>query len=715
MQFSHLTPSDNPPNDSTAHVSDNIRHSRNRLANESSPYLLSHADNPVDWYPWGEEAFARARTENKPIFLSIGYAACHWCHVMERESFENEEIAAFLNKRFVSIKVDREQRPDIDQIYMAAVQAFTHGGGGWPMSVFLTPDRKPFFAGTYFPPQDKVRYEMPGFLTVLRGIDRVFRESPDSVTTQAGMLTEAIQRQLAPAIEKAEIAPDLFAIAVRESERAIDAVYGGWGDSRKFPHTAELAALVRHWSFTRDDTTRNHLIRTLDAMLAGGLYDQIGGGFHRYTVDRQWSVPHFEKMLYDNALLVSVYADAYLLLGDERYRITVIETLDFLLREMRDVSGGFYSALDADSEGEEGKYYVWTYDEIRTALGDDATLIFDFYNVGKVGNFEGNATVLSRNGAAFSRLAEEPKGELVIERLRAAREQLRRVRDQRPRPATDDKALAAWNGMTLSALCRGYQITGDTRYREASIALGRFLSETMWRADELRHSYCRGHWSSGQFLEDYAYVAYGMLDLYEITFDRRWSDYARQLARRAFDLFADADGALYLTPDAQADLLARPSDIYDGSYPSAGAYLIMAAQKLGAIYEDSTLAEWAQVALRTLGGAMERIPRGLMASVIAANNEIIPRVEVVIVGELEAREPFVTHAWRTYAPFRVLIAGIGAGASGGANNSFPLLRDRNPGPAGVTAFVCRNRVCKAPTSALEDFKTQLERAMQIRE
>ncbi|MFQ5606737.1 MAG: thioredoxin domain-containing protein [Candidatus Zixiibacteriota bacterium] len=509
----------------------------NHLVSESSPYLLSHADNPVDWYPWDDEALARAKSEDRPIFLSVGYASCHWCHVMERESFQDDSVAEFLNANFISIKVDREQRPDLDQIYMTAVQAFTRGGGGWPMSVFLTPDLKPFFAGTYFPRVDS--YGRPGFLTLIQNIMKAYLENRAGLNKQAETISRAVIERLQPMASQARFGREIFERAIEESLKRVDFVNGGFGGSTKFPHAAELSALLRSYKLTGADSVKQALEVTLTAMMNRGMYDQVGGGFHRYTVDSRWAVPHFEKMLYDNSLLVPLYLDAYLVFERRDYLDAATATLDFMLREMSDPDGGFYSALDADSDHEEGKFYVWKKSELDSVLGNDAGFYYEYYKVTDAGNFEGNTNVMARRDAAFAALEDDTESESIRSRLKALNQKLYNARAPRIRPFTDDKIVIGWNGMALTAFCRGYQVTGEERFLQAARRLGSFLKGVAFADGKLRHTYRRGVFSEGLFLEDYGYVANGMVDLYETDPDYEWLEFATLLAREGFELFSD--------------------------------------------------------------------------------------------------------------------------------------------------------------------------------
>ncbi len=693
----------------------------NHLVGESSPYLLMHADNPVDWYPWGEEALKRARDENKPIFLSVGYASCHWCHVMEHESFVDDSVAAFLNEHFISIKVDREQRPDIDQIYMTAVQAFTRGGGGWPMSVFMTPDLKPFFAGTYFPRDDA--YGRPGFLSLLNNLNRVFTENRGDVNLQADKLTSIVKRQLQISAEKISLGKNIFDEAIDQSLGRVDFTFGGFGNDKKFPHASELAALLRYYAINRNDESAKGdanpansekadkaekssaaVTQTLDAMMSHGMYDHLGGGFHRYTVDRKWAVPHFEKMLYDNSLLVPVYLDASIVYNSPDYRQAAIETLDFMRRELSDPAGGFYSALDADSEGEEGKFYAWRKADVDKILGSDADFYYQYYVVTDAGNFEDGTNVLARNESVFRGLREDPDEANIRERLNKLNKKLFDARAPRIRPMTDDKVVTGWNGMALTAFARGYEVTGEKRFLESARRLGRFLKETMYDGEVLRHTYRKGAFSEGQFLEDYGYVANGMVDLYEADHDYQWLEFATTLTKSAMDLFSDDSGSLFLSPAGNSDHLVRPSDVYDGSYSAPGSILLQAAQRVAAFTDDKALAAKVKNSLEALGTSIKRSPVGMMSAVLVLHNEYIPRAEFAIIGDPQGRDLFLKSIYERYFPYRIVAT------AESPEDRIALLRGRtklNDSNSGATGYVCQNYTCKLPTNDPKEFEQQV--------
>lgn len=671
----------------------------NHLIGENSPYLLSHAHNPVDWYPWGDEAIAKARAEQKPIFLSIGYAACHWCHVMERESFENGGIAAFLNEHFISIKVDREQRPDLDNIYMAFTQAMS-GSGGWPMSVFLTPDLKPFFAGTYFPPED--RYGRPGFSHILSEIASAWRDNRDQVVESSKDITDELWRHLSKDTGQSILTRDLVAQGASAVMQMIDSIHGGIGGAPKFPHTQELSLLLRRYKATGDLTFKSAVEKSLTAMMRGGIYDQLGGGFARYATDRTWLVPHFEKMLYDNALLVCLYAEGWQVTRSESYRRIVRETLDFVLRELTDAKGGFYSALDADSEGEEGKFYVWSKSEIESILGPNAEIICKYYNVTGSGNFEGH-NILNLTAESDRVSAETPQFDAILSRAKSA---LMSTRDKRFRPLTDDKVLTSWNGLILSALCKGYQITGDQKYLSAAITNARFVRDSLYRESNLTHSWREGKHSSGQFLEDYSYYLRGLLDLYESDSspdNEQWLALAISLADRATVLFVDDHGVIYLRDPNQADLILRPKDEEDGALPSPGSMLIASLFKLNRITGNEKYLHTAENALRQLSGKIAKYPGMMTSALFALDYWISDKFEIVIVGEGPDRDNMLAEVYSRYLPNRVIATSVT-----GISELSPLFEGRNVESGKAKAFVCKNSVCRLPVTTAEELKLQLD-------
>jgi uncharacterized protein YyaL (SSP411 family) len=608
----------------------------NRLAGETSPYLLQHAHNPVDWYPWGPEALEKARTSDQPIFLSVGYSACHWCHVMEAESFESEDVARLLNEHFVSIKVDREERPDLDEVYMLATQLMS-GSGGWPMSVFLTPDLKPFYAGTYFPPDD--RYGRPGFQNLLRQLADYWHNRRDDVQQAANRAALALAQYASLQSEGGEITPDLIPSAVQAMTRDFDAVHGGFGGAPKFPPSMRLTLMLREHRRSPDPQLLNVVTTTLDRMARGGIYDQVGGGFHRYSVDQHWLVPHFEKMLYDNALLAPVYLDSFQTTGNAYHARIGREVLDYVLREMTDERGGFYSTLDADSEGHEGKFYLWSPEEVEAVLGpEDGALFCRIYDVTPGGNFEGkNIPNL------IERSVEEQAAEMGTDppalwaRLDPLRERLREARAQRVWPGLDDKVLTAWNGLMIRAFAAGYRVLGDDRYRAAAVRAADFVLSTLQQDGRLLRTYRNGEARLNGYLEDYAFMTVALLDLHEageLRFgaggdssggrapgnDLRWQAEAERLLEMMNEQFWDERGGGYFfTSHGHEALIARMKSNEDGAIPSGNSMAALALVRLARLTGRSDYREKAGRLLSSYAEMMGRAPAAFANMLLAAD------------------------------------------------------------------------------------------------
>ena len=591
----------------------------NHLAGSTSPYLLLHADNPVAWYPWDAEALARARREDRPIFLSIGYSACHWCHVMARESFEDAETARYLNRHFVSIKVDREQRPDLDALYMSAVQALT-GSGGWPMSVFLTPDLKPFYAGTYFPKEG--RPGLPSFRRVLEAVVDAYENRRGDIEQTAARVTEVIRRSARNGgAGEAALDADLLTAAVARLGRRFDAAHGGFSGAPKFPPATALCLLLTCHRRTRDEEALAMVRTTLDAMARGGVYDQLGGGFHRYAVDEQWLVPHFEKMLYDNALLAAAYLEAHQATGEPLYERVARDTLDWMLREMTDPGGGFHSALSAETGGEEGAFYVWTPDQIRGVLGpEDGDLVCRYFGVTEEGNFEQGKSVL-RVPVLPEKLAEREG--LTVEALRRrlddARQALLAARAKREPPAKDDKVLADWNALAVSALALAGRVLDEPRYREAAERAARFVLGEMCAGETvLLHAHRRGTSGVPAMLDDYAYLAAALVDLYEATGEASCLDRARRLADAMIDRFEDAEGGgFFETQAGQEDLIARLKRGYDQARPSGNAVAARTLLRLAALVDEEGYRQKAVATLRAFCSTMVDVPEAAAGLLLA--------------------------------------------------------------------------------------------------
>jgi uncharacterized protein len=647
----------------------------NHLAQETSPYLLQHRDNPVDWYPWGTEALARARELDRPILLSVGYSACHWCHVMERESFEDAETAAYMNEHFVSVKVDREERPDVDALYMEAVQAMS-GHGGWPMTVFCDPEGVPFYGGTYFPP-DEGR-GMPSFRMVMEAVVDAFESRREELRERAPE-TRARLGAIG-AIEPAGEAPnaELLEAAVATLEEGADTERGGFGGAPKFPPASALELLLARGALEPVE-------RTLDAMMAGGIYDQVGGGFARYSVDASWLVPHFEKMLYDNALLAGAYLHGWQALGHERYRRVCEETLDWALREMRGPEGGLYSALDADSEGEEGRFYVWTPEEMRAALGDDADAIADFYGVSEAGSFEGRNVLHLAGGAS----APAPAG------LAAARRALYEARSERARPGLDDKRLASWNALMLAALAEAGAALGREDYLEAALSCAEFILRDLRDGEgRLLRAYKDGEGRLNAYLEDHAFLLEALLTLYEATFEQRWFEEARALADTTIARFGDPErGGFFSTSDDHEELIARRKEIGDHPIPSGNSAAALGLLRLEALTGERSYGEQADGVLRLFAKAAPRQPDAFAHLLRALDFQLSPTKEVALIGDNLAELTTVVRS--SYRPHQV-VAGGPEGSS-----APPLLADRPPVDGKPTAYVCEHFACRAPVTAPE--------------
>jgi uncharacterized protein YyaL (SSP411 family) len=687
---------------------DNPARKTNRLINEQSPYLRQHAHNPVDWYPWGEEALARAKSENKPILLSIGYSACHWCHVMERESFENEAIAGVMNENFVSIKVDREERPDLDQIYMDAVQLLT-GRGGWPLTMFLLPDGRPFYGGTYFPPVD--RHGLPGFLRLLTAIADAYRQQPGDVQQNVERLTSAMGSVATMQASGGELASSTPLNAARALGRNYDSVHGGIGGAPKFPNTFVFSLFLRMYDADSDINFADMVRDTLTKMAKGGIYDQIGGGFHRYSVDERWLVPHFEKMLYDNALLARLYLDAGRALNEPEFLRVAREILEYVLREMTSPEGGFYSSQDADSEGEEGKFFLWTPVEAREAIADEelTKIAARYFDISEEGNFEGrnilNRTIAQPDAAKlFGQTGDEIAAaiETIKSRMFAARE-------KRIKPGRDEKILAAWNAMMIAAFAEGYRALGDPRYLAAAERAVEFAMTKLWDGRALRRSYKDGVARFNAYLEDYALMAGAMIDTYEASLDPRYLAQARTLADVILERFLDRErGGFFFTSDDHEQLITRSKAAFDGSTPSGNSAAVMALLRLHAYTGDERYANEAARALNLLAELIEKQPFGFAHMLEAADLHFRGPTEIVLVGDrlsAEFRE-WIERAGLLYVPNRALFV---ADPKGDGTGFIPEQARGKPQLDGrLTAYVCRERACSPPMTSFEAVVAALE-------
>ena len=672
-------------------------HKTNRLAGETSPYLLQHATNPVDWYPWGSDALARSKADNKPIFLSIGYSACHWCHVMERESFENPDIAALMNEHFVNIKVDREERPDLDQIYMSAVMAMT-GHGGWPMSVFLTPELKPFFGGTYFPPSDS--RGMAGFPRVLSSVHQAWQDRQEEIIESAAEMTQQLRAFGTLPQGSGTLEAKLLDQAARTTMRGFDPLHGGFGQAPKFPHPMDLKVLLRHHARTGDSQALHIVRHTLDKMARGGIYDHLGGGFARYSTDDRWLVPHFEKMLYDNALLTSVYLEAYQSTRDADFARVARETMDYVLGRMTGPEGAFFSTEDADSEGVEGKYYVWTLAEVTDVLGADRAKTFCYiYDATAQGNWEEhNILNLPRTISQAAKMLEHDESELRTE-LAASRARLLAVRGGRVPPAKDTKVLVSWNGLMIAALAEGGRILQDERYLEAARRAAFFILEQMRLADgRLLHTYKDGQAKLDAYLDDYADMIDGLTRLYEATGEPTWIGSALDLAQIMIDEFVDAEqGGFFFTGNRHETLIARQKDVHDNATPSGNGMAATALIRLGALTGRDQLTQAGRRALESVQSLLERQPAAAGQSLIALDFLLGSiREFAVIAGTDPAEFRAVLEAIATpFRPHKVVAPATLAQAAWLAD-IVPLLAHRPIRDGRTTTYVCEHFTCREP-------------------
>jgi uncharacterized protein YyaL (SSP411 family) len=684
---------------------------RNRLAGEKSPYLLQHASNPVDWFPWGDEAFEKARREQKPVFLSIGYATCHWCHVMERESFESETVAAYLNEHYVSIKVDREERPDVDDIYMSAVQALS-GQGGWPLSVFLTPEGKPFFGGTYFPYPS--RYGRPSFLDLLQHIHELWTSERQRVVGSAEAISQHLAQGATNFATGARLDRETLKEAVGQLERRFDRAHAGWGEGTKFPTPHIMSFLLRWHDRSGDQGALDMVTRTLDAIVEGGLRDHLGGGFHRYCVDRTWTIPHFEKMLYDQALLVRALVEAHLVTGDARYAAVARETCEFVLRDMTTPEGAFTSAWDADSEGEEGKFYVWTEAELRQHLGDDFPAFARVYGVTAHGNFEEfpgqNHLVLARPLADAAR-AQGMSVEALEQFLARCRARLLEVRGRRVPPLHDDKVLADWNGLMLGALAMAGRGLGEPRYVEAAARAATFVLEKMTVDGALKHRWREGELAIDAMSDDFAFMSWGLLDLYAATRDPRWLREAKRLAGDLLAGFEDPEhGGVFLTR-AGTDLILRPKPTYDGAVPAGNSVAALVLVTLGRLTQDEHLV---RAGSRCLDAGAELLAKagghGATQGLQALDLLLGPTREVVIAGELGAADTkaLLEVLDRRFLP-RTLVVHRPPDPAGPIVELVPFVAAQGPLDGKATAYVCQEYACQAPVNTPDALRDSLSR------
>jgi uncharacterized protein YyaL (SSP411 family) len=678
----------------------------NRLAQETSPYLLQHADNPVDWYPWGREALDRARIEDKPILLSIGYAACHWCHVMAHESFEDPRVAQLMNERFINIKVDREERPDIDAIYMQAIQAL-NGHGGWPMTVFLTPFGEPFYGGTYYPPEE--RQGMPSFTRILNAVNDAYRNKPDSVAHTSQKLREIYDVTRMQARSEGALTSHALDLAYRGIAQKYDVRHGGFEGAPKFPQTMTLDFLLRYWRRTGTEYALEMVTDTFRKMAHGGIYDQIGGGFHRYAVDAVWLVPHFEKMLYDNALLIRLGANLWQATHDEEFKRVTEETVRWVQREMTSPEGAFYSSQDADSEGEEGKFYVWTIPELESQLGSDSPVVREYYGVTPGGNFEGRNILHVRSDPSLAAAKSGIKRELLDRIITDAKTTLYAVRAKRIHPARDEKILASWNGLMLRAVATAARVLERDDFATLAIRNGEFLYAEMVRNGRVLRSHSRNDNRIHGFLEDYAAVALGFISLYELTFDIKWVTRATELANSMIEWFWDEQlGAFFDTPRDAETLITRPRDATDNAMPSGTSMAVDLLLSLAELRSDADMRRRATFVLETLATGLIRYPSAFGHMLGAADMAVNGAVEVAIAG-VPAEKNFkaLLHELAThYVPSLVL-------AGGSEESGIALMEGRVTARGKATAYVCRSYTCEEPATDAGLLASQLENAGRL--
>jgi uncharacterized protein YyaL (SSP411 family) len=684
---------------------------QNRLASEKSPYLLQHADNPVEWYPWGPEAFERARREDRPVFLSIGYSTCHWCHVMAHESFEDPEVARLMNEVFVCIKVDREERPDIDSVYMAVCQMLT-GSGGWPLTIVMTPDKRPFFAATYIPKTH--RYGRAGMLDIIPRIQELWANQREEILESASRITAALQetQQEAPGDGPDETT---LRLAYRQLEERFDVQYGGFGDAPKFPTPHNLLFLLRYWKRTGEAEALAMVERTLEAMRLGGIYDHVGFGFHRYSTDRHWRLPHFEKMLYDQALLAMAYVETHQATGKDFYAQTAQEIFAYVLRDMTSPEGGFYSAEDADSEGEEGKFYVWAEEELQHILNkEEAGLIADVFQVEPGGNFREEATgePAGVNVLHLRKPLNDLAGELEIEaqalrqRVESARQKLFAHRERRARPHKDDKILTDWNGLMIAALAKGAQALDRPGYAEAARRAADVVLTAMQTGDgRLLHRYRDGEAAIPAHIDDYAFLIWGLLELYEATFEGRYLRAALSLNDVLLAHFWDDEGGgFYVTADDAESLLIRQKEIYDGAVPSGNSVAMLNLLRLARITANPGLEEKALAIGRTFSEQVKRAPLAFTLLMAAVDFAVGPSYEVVIAGDSQAEDTLaMLRALRlSFIPNKVVILHPTGQEEAALTHLAPFIRQQTAIDGKATAYVCQNTACKLPTTNIDN-------------
>ena len=682
----------------------------NRLIYEKSPYLLQHAENPVDWYPWGDEAFQRAKKEDKPIFLSIGYATCHWCHVMAHESFEDEEVARLLNKYYIAIKVDREERPDIDQIYMSVSLAMT-GSGGWPLSIFMTPEGKPFFAGTYFPKLS--RMGMPGFMDVLKQIAAMWEGDRERLLRASEEITNHIQPRPDSSASIHTLGLDALKKGYIQLERSFDPTWGGFSTAPKFPTPHHLTFLLRWHKRSNDSRALEMVEKTLDAMRMGGIFDQIGFGFHRYSVDERWLVPHFEKMLYDQALLAMAYTEAYQATGKVKFAQVAREILTYVLRDMTAPHGGFYSAEDADSEGKEGLFYLWTPQEVKKHLGGELGDLFcRFFDISDAGNLEEGRSIPHMPVSAQVFAKKEGMDLTGLERiLKDARDRLFDIRKKRVHPLKDDKILTSWNGLMIAAFAKGYQVFGDQAYAEAARSAAGFILKNLRTAEgRLLRRYRQGDAAYPGYLDDYAFLIWGLIELYEATFEISYLEEAIALNEAMIDIFWDKQGVgLYFAGKGNEPLIARSKAIYDGALPSGNSVAALNLLRLGRMTGNIDLEQRAEQLTRAFSREVTDQPMGYTQLLVALDFMVGPSKEIVIAGDpaLESTRDMIDTIQRSFLPNKVLLLRVQGSEDKRLASLSPFVEAMGPLNNQPTVYVCEQYVCKIPITDLDTLKATL--------
>ncbi|MGZ7209021.1 MAG: thioredoxin domain-containing protein [Methanobacterium sp.] len=689
---------------------DNSKYS-NHLVNEKSPYLIQHMQNPVDWYPWGDEAFSKAKEENKPIFLSIGYSTCHWCHVMAHESFEDKEIGQLMNETFVSIKVDREERPDLDNIYMTVCQLMT-GGGGWPLTIIMTPDKKPFFAGTYF--AKKSGFGRPGLKDLILNVKELWNTKPEEVSTSADALIDALHK-ISDTSSGDELNPEVLDTCYKALSENFDDIYGGFGKAPKFPAVHNLLFLLRYWKRSGKDRSLKMVTETLDSMRNGGIYDHLGFGFHRYSVDQKWLVPHFEKMLYDQAMISAAYIEAFQVTGEEKYKNTADKIFEYVLRDMKSPQGGFYSAEDADSEGIEGKFYVWTKKEIIDVLGEDeGEFASKVFGVTDEGNFKEESTG-EKTGANILHLENSFEDmteifgiskEELKKKVQEIRNKLYEHREDRIHPHKDDKILTDWNGLMISSLAKGAYVFKEDKYLKAAINAADFILNKMLMNDRLMHRFRDGESAIDGNLDDYAFMIYGLLDLFEASFNVKYLKSALLLVDTLLDHFWDVEnGGFYFTADDAEKVLVRKKEIYDSAIPSGNSIMMLNLIRLSQLTENEEFKEKALDLEKAFSRTIQKIPTGFAGFLCALDFRIGPSYEVVIAGKKGdgETEALIETVRKNYIPNKTIVLHLEDDNTSSLIKIIPSLEFKKMENKKATAYVCSGGSCKTPTNNLNTF------------